>query len=374
VKCIYPEASSAATSGIFESREHGLVILSNRSPRTSRRVLYTNSYGGHQLWAKIKNGSVPPHHLWGCLELARRGYEVALAEPLPDFYLYRNPLPHDLRLLKPIKNWLGEDGVVYCGHNVLYWIPLLRILRAFRSHVVSNLFAREPLEWSRGHSGIIALTPAGAEQARRLAPHAKVAQLPWGVDLDYFPQIPYNPKYFLSCGITLRDHRTLSMAAARCRSKIRVICPGVPQDISWPANVDVTDGGKGWNIDDKKVGYNELLHDYYGECAASLIILKNDPIEYTAVGFTNLIEAMAMGRPVIVTRTGALPTEIDVEKVGCGLHVPPEDPAALAGAIQTLADDPERASAMGEAGRHLVETHYNIQRYSDGLHTFFESL
>ena len=56
-----------------------------------------------------------------------------------------------------------------------------------------------------------------------------------------------------------------------------------------------------------------------------LIILKNDPTQYTAVGFTELLEVMAMARPVILTRTGALPTEIDVEKAGCGLHVPPED-------------------------------------------------
>ena len=188
-----------------------------------------------------------------------------------------------------MRDWLGKEGVVYCGHNVLYWIPFLRMLGAVRCHVVSNLFAREPLDWSRAHSGIIALTPAAAEQAKVLAPRAKIAHLSWGVDLDYFPEMSYRPKFFLSCGITLRDHQTLSVAAAHCRSKIRVICPGIPQDVRWPANVTVTDGGKGWNVDDKKVGYDELLNDYYAECAASLIILKNDPAEYTAVGFTNLL-------------------------------------------------------------------------------------
>ena len=81
---------------------------------------------------------------------------------------------------------------------------------------------------------------------------------------------------------------------------------------------------------------------------------------------------MAMARPVILTRTGALPTEIDVERVGCGLHVPPENPDALAEAIEFLASDPSRAKAMGEAGRRLVETRYNIQRYADDLHKFFE--
>jgi glycosyltransferase involved in cell wall biosynthesis len=105
-----------------------------------------------------------------------------------------------------------------------------------------------------------------------------------------------------------------------------------------------------------------------------LIVLKYDPEEYTAVGFTELIELMAMGRPIILTRTGALPTEIDVEKAGCGLHVPPNDPNALAKAIETIGNDPARAEAMGKASRQLCESHYNINRYAAGLHSFFETL
>ena len=81
-----------------------------------------------------------------------------------------------------------------------------------------------------------------------------------------------------------------------------------------------------------------------------------------------------MSRPVIVTRTGALPSEIDVEKAGCGLHVPPDDPGALREAIALLADNPGKAQQMGEVGRRLCETYYNMDRYSSGLHRFFESI
>jgi glycosyltransferase involved in cell wall biosynthesis len=81
-----------------------------------------------------------------------------------------------------------------------------------------------------------------------------------------------------------------------------------------------------------------------------------------------------MARPVILTRTGALPTEIDVEKAGCGFFVPPEDPVALAEAIEALGNDPKRAEAMGQKGRELVERYYNIERFANDLHKFFESL
>jgi glycosyltransferase involved in cell wall biosynthesis len=360
--------------GIVERVEQGLIVLAPAGSAPIRRVLHVNAYGGRAVWNKVKQGLVPPHQLLGCLELARMGYEVALAEPLPDFYLYRDPLPHDLKLLPFIRSWLGPQGIVYCGHNVLYWLPLLHALRAIRSPIVSLLYAREPLAFSRAHSGIVALTPAAAEQARKLAPKAKVAHLGWGVDLASFPALPYRPRFFLSCGIANRDFRTLTEAAKLSGRPLRVICPGIPPGLRWPANVELIDGGNGWNVDAKKVTFEELLHVHYAASTASLIILKSDPTEYTANGFTNLIEALALARPVVVTRTGALPGEIDVEKAGCGFQVPPEDPQAIADAMEALVQNPVQAQAMGEKGRKLCEQHYNINRYAQDLHRFFESL
>ena len=363
-----------AFEGIVEHRERGLVIISPVNKRPIRRVLFVNLTGGVSLWRKVKEGLVPPHHLWGCLELANMGYEVALAEPLPNFYLYRNPLPHDFKLLPMVRSWLGSDGILYCGHNVLFWMPLLKALGAIRCHIVSLLYAREPLDFGRSHSGIIALNPAAADQARKLAPQAKIAHLGWGVDLNLVPRLPYCPQWFLSCGITGRDQETLRSAATLSKRSLRVICPGIPEGDNWPSNVRLTNGGRGWNTDDKLVGHHELLNDYYAGCAASLVILKDDPTQYTAIGTTNVLEAMAMARPVIVTRTGALPTAIDVEEAGCGLHVPPKDPTALAAAIETLASDTRLARAMGANGRRLAESHYNMERFSTELHRFFESL
>jgi glycosyltransferase involved in cell wall biosynthesis len=356
--------------GIVETQEFGLSILGPETRRPFRRVIYVNAYGGKSILEQIRAGLLPPHHLWGCFELARNGYEVALAEPLPDFYLYRNPLPHDLKLLRAVRSWLGNDGIVYCAHNVLYWLPLMRGLGAIRSRIVSLLFAREPLKFSRAHSGIIALNRAAEEQARRLAPRAKVAHLGWGVDLSVFPVIPYQPQWFLSCGITHRDHHTLSAAAAVTAHRIRVISRTMPADVSWPANVSVLTGADGGDA----VTYQELLRDQYSRCAASLILLDEDPTQYTGVGMTSLIEAMAMARPVIVTRTGALPTELDVAKEGCGLFVPPNDPDAVADALNFIVRDPDRARRMGAKGRQLCESHYNIQRYARELDHFFHSL
>src|ERR1044071_4583807 len=137
------------TTGIVERKENGFVILSPADRKPGRRILHVNLYGGQYVWEKIKQGLLPTHQFLGCVELVRMGYEVCFAEPLPDFYLYRRPLPHDLKLLKVVRSWLGADGIVYCGHNVLYWLPFLRVLGVHRQRIVSLLYAREPLDFSR---------------------------------------------------------------------------------------------------------------------------------------------------------------------------------------------------------------------------------
>ena len=368
--------SSAATSvlnGIGERQEAGIHVLYPTQLSPQRRILFINSYGGSEVWVKVKAGQLPPHHMWGCLELVRKGYEVALAEPLKHFE-GRRPFPHDWPIYRFARRWLRTDDIIYCGHTLLYWIPLLRALGGLRCHVVSMTYAREELDFARLHQGVLALTEAAADQARKMAPRTPVAHVSWGCDLDFFPRLDFAPRWFLSCGITHRDFTTLSAAAGRSPHPVRVICPGLPPGINWTDNVTVIDGGSGWNHQKTNVGYQELFHEHYAGAIASLIILKNDPIEYTAVGFTNLLEAMALGRPAIVSRTGAIPGEIDVEKAGCGLHVPPNNPPALADALQAMAADPAAAAAMGNKARQLAEKHYNIKRYADDVDRFFQSL
>jgi colanic acid/amylovoran biosynthesis glycosyltransferase len=71
-----------------------------------------------------------------------------------------------------------------------------------------------------------------------------------------------------------------------------------------------------------------------------------------------LIEAMAMQLPVVSTSLGAIP-EI-VENGVSGLLVPPNDPAALAEAITTLAWDAALRERLGTNARRKVEERFNI--------------
>ena len=72
------------------------------------------------------------------------------------------------------------------------------------------------------------------------------------------------------------------------------------------------------------------------------------PSIYEPLGIVNL-EAMACGTAVVGSRTGGIPEVVADGETG--LLVPPGEPEPLAAALNTLLSDPDRAAAMGQAGR-----------------------
>ncbi|EDX86713.1 glycosyl transferase, group 1 family protein [Synechococcus sp. PCC 7335] len=85
-----------------------------------------------------------------------------------------------------------------------------------------------------------------------------------------------------------------------------------------------------------------------------------------------LKEAMALGLPVVSTTHGGIP-EL-VEDGISGFLVPERDATAIAHALTTLIEHPERWAGMGAAGRSYVETHYNLDLLNDRLLELYHQL
>ena len=72
-----------------------------------------------------------------------------------------------------------------------------------------------------------------------------------------------------------------------------------------------------------------------------------------------VLEAMAAGLPVVGTRVGGIPEQ--VEDGVTGLVVEPENPAALAAALDSLAGDGARRRELGEAGRARAAERFSAE-------------
>jgi glycosyltransferase involved in cell wall biosynthesis len=101
--------------------------------------------------------------------------------------------------------------------------------------------------------------------------------------------------------------------------------------------------------------------------AADLFVL---PSEHEGLPVA-LLEAMALGRAVVATRTGGVP-EV-VEDGRHGLLVPPADPRALAEAIAELLRDPARRARMGEEGRRRAAA-FDLRRAVRRIEDVYEEL
>jgi glycosyltransferase involved in cell wall biosynthesis len=81
-----------------------------------------------------------------------------------------------------------------------------------------------------------------------------------------------------------------------------------------------------------------------------------------------LMEAMAVGLPVVATLTGSIPELVDAE---CGILVEQRDPVALADAIGSLIEDPALRKKLGSRGRRRVfaefETGQTTERLAEKL-------
>lgn len=113
---------------------------------------------------------------------------------------------------------------------------------------------------------------------------------------------------------------------------------------SLPANVEVHN---------RLVGDDEAI-DLFRRC--SVVVLPYvDATQSALVG-----AAYFFGKPVIVTRVGALPEYVVESETGW--VIPPRDPRALAECLQAALGDPDRLARMGRAGRAWYDAQRVVER------------
>ena len=130
----------------------------------------------------------------------------------------------------------------------------------------------------------------------------------------------------------------------------------------WSTWADSSEGAEPpANVEIRRLDLFDLRQLY---ADAALVVMPLAEVDFQA-GITTILEAMAMARAVVCTRTeGQTDT---IEDGVTGVYVPPGDAAELHRAIVEVLDDPVAASRVGARAREWVEQHATVDRYAAGL-------
>jgi len=220
----------------------------------------------------------------------------------------------------------------------------------------------------RSNAGFLCLTPKAEEYYSQFAPSKFI---PWCVDLGLFDgappkKLPKKP-FFLATGKTYRDYATLVKAAKNIAAEIRIIGPTTQKPENLPSNVNWIDTSS--NPPDQAIDY-PTLREWYAQCIAVCIPLSGDADD--TCGYTNMLEAMAMRKPVLMTQSGCL--HINPKTDGFGMQIKPRDARCWADAMYHLQADHEKALELGNRGREIVERDFTIERFNNDVLRFIDTI
>jgi len=157
--------------------------------------------------------------------------------------------------------------------------------------------------------------------------------------------------------LPVKGHPTLLRAAAAVPG-LHLAIAGRPADVAYAEGLRRTAGELG--IADR-VHFLGAVGDVPGLLAESELAVLPTVAKYRMEGCpVALLEAMAAGRACVATD---VPGSRDVVEHGSsGLLVPPEDPGAMARALETLTRDPDLRGRLGAGARARIEARYTIER------------
>ncbi len=319
----------------------------------------------------------------------RRDYE-ALIEHLDADVLHpgavsgRRRLGNGITLARLAAARAGDYDAVYCDSEHIGF-PLAYLLgrRARRprltmiAHILTPMKKRLTIRGLRLQhkiDGIMLHSPAQVTVAQSLGfPPGVIALVPYQADADFWrPEPTATTTLISSAGQELRDYLTMLRAVDGAAAPVRIA-----RGSNWST--------RGSNYTDADVPANTIIrwHNYrdlrqlYAESRVFVMPLHDSNFQ---AGISSVLEAMAMAKPVIVTRTagltgvvtGSLMVDGELRDIGehgwteaTGMYVPPGDVPSMRAAIAWMLEHREEAARMGEAGRRHVESTFTLPQFAE---------
>jgi glycosyltransferase involved in cell wall biosynthesis len=152
----------------------------------------------------------------------------------------------------------------------------------------------------------------------------------------------------------MRDYRTLIEAVRGIPIHLVIAAGSAWSSVKFDLGSELT---LPRNVEISSLAHAEMRELYR---SAKLVVIPIRPT-LRSCGVSVLLEAWAMQRPVIVTRTtGLLDYVSDGENA---VFVQPHDVAAMRATIVRLLEQPDEAERLARNGRKAIEECFNLDRY-----------
>lgn len=322
--------------------------------------------------SKMQQGEFPSHFLYGACHLSSSGIDVVYhRSPSKEMSRLKTALYTAWQVLTCREH---IDAVYATHYKGLELLILLRAIGIFRKPIV--VWHHQPIvtpksklrEWGgrlfyRGMDRLIFFSQKLVDDSLH-SPKANPKRMVvghWGADLDFYDRMRNQEKdarfVFIATGKEQRDQHTLIEAFNRTGLPLKLYI-GINPDPTVPnPNLDAVRSYKpAANIDVREIcgllPYEIALDVAKAQCVA--ICCKHT--RYTA-GLTTVVEALALGLPMVCSRNPQIP--IDFDREGCGISVEYGDVEGWQRATSYLASHPDEARRMGERGRQIAEERFN---------------
>lgn len=216
---------------------------------------------------------------------------------------------------------------------------------------------------------IVCYGPEIAERVKRSIPKlaAKTSVVLHGQDHRFWRPLGATAEpLIVSAGLLNRDFDVVIRAVEGLDVPI-VVAAHSP----WVTNAhDHSDDGSPPNVHFKRLNYLKLREMYD---RSRFVAVPLHP-SHSQAGSLVVYEAMAMGKPVILTHTLGQSSLGLIEDGETGFYVEPGDVEGWRALIRRLLDNPELAEKMGRAARAKVESCFNLETYTDEMGALLDAL
>ena len=161
----------------------------------------------------------------------------------------------------------------------------------------------------------------------------------------------------VSGGLEQRDYRTLARATQSLNVDVKICAASPTKTVNSQTFPKVIPANMSYRYYD----WNSLVQLYRD---ADIVAIALYPNNFQA-GLSTLFEALACGKPVIITRAPGIIQELIDEKAVWGVN--PGDSEGLNQAINSLLANPKQGEALAEKGYQLVLERYNCHMYVKAL-------